>query len=122
MSKIDRRKFLKSFFSHALKHIQHKISFLDTLGDENSDSPHVKKLRPPGASPSDEEFQSLCTGCDACMAACPIDAIMIEDLSLRYPLLYPETIPCVHCEEYPCIASCETDALSEKNGFILHEI
>jgi ferredoxin-type protein NapG len=69
------------------------------------------KERPPGASKDDKKFQQSCTGCDACMAACPIDIIMIEDLENRYPIIYPEKSPCIHCEGYPCITACPTGAL-----------
>jgi ferredoxin-type protein NapG len=81
----------------------------------------VKKQRPPGASKTDHEFVKLCTGCDACMAACPVNIIMIEDLQLRHPVIYPDEDPCLHCEGYPCIQSCPTAALNLSNGVNLRE-
>lgn len=73
------------------------------------------KHRPPGASKDDAKFRELCTGCDACMAACPVNVVMIDDLEKRYPVIYPETSPCLHCDGYPCIASCPTGALHLHN-------
>lgn len=67
--------------------------------------------RPPGALRDEAEFKSRCTGCDACMKACPVNVIMVDDLVKRYPVIYPKTAPCVHCEGYPCIAACPTGAL-----------
>lgn len=63
-------------------------------------------LRPPGAS---ADFLAKCTGCDACMAACPINIILIHDLERRDPFIEKGT--CIHCPGYPCIASCPTGAL-----------
>lgn len=72
------------------------------------------KQRPPGAIPG-HFFQEKCTGCDACMIACPVNVIMIEDLERRLPVIYPEEDPCLHCKGYPCIQACKTEALSLKN-------
>lgn len=69
------------------------------------------KERPPGAVTPESKFQELCTGCDACMVACPVNIIFIEDLNTRFPIIYPEETPCLHCTGYPCISACKTGAL-----------
>ncbi|MFT4552432.1 MAG: ferredoxin [Chlamydiales bacterium] len=84
------------------------VSALESLAEEKPSDPK-KRERPPGAAPT---FTELCTGCDACMVACPVNVIMIENLEARHPLIYPEVSPCIHCDGYPCIASCNTGALS----------
>ncbi len=73
------------------------------------------KERPPGAPQSDSKFQELCTGCDACMIACPVNVIMIDNLEKRFPVIYPEEAPCIHCTGYPCIQVCPTGALIVQN-------
>jgi ferredoxin len=73
--------------------------------------PKKASQRLPG-SLDEKSFVEKCTGCDACMQVCPVNAVMIEDMDRRLPLIYPKERACVHCEDYPCIASCETGALS----------
>lgn len=70
------------------------------------------RQRPPGALADDRAFQSTCTGCDQCMIACPVNVIMVDDLEKRHPVIFPEENPCIHCDGYPCIAACESGALS----------
>lgn len=80
------------------------VQGLEKLADD------TKRERPPGAA-GEGEFQDKCTGCDACMIACPVNVVMIEDMERRLPVIYPEKDPCIHCEGYPCIQACPTDAL-----------
>lgn len=82
----------------------------------------IKKQRPPGAAPSEKEFQMLCTGCDACMIACPVNVVMIDDLERRLPVIYPDEAPCIHCDGYPCIKSCPTGALALVHGTRLRQL
>jgi formate hydrogenlyase subunit 6/NADH:ubiquinone oxidoreductase subunit I len=53
------------------------------------------------------------------MIACPVNVILIDDVDKRYPIIYPESDPCIQCETHPCIQSCPTGALNEGNGFEL---
>lgn len=110
------------FFQHAFRLIVGKAvnviektsigKALESLGDQEKKS--IRKQRPPGASPIDREFLELCIGCDACMAACPVNVIMIEDLERRDPFIYPDQAPCIRCPGFPCIASCPSGALDYK--------
>lgn len=91
-------------------------SALDTLTDhpaltalESCVPPNPRSHRPPGAT---KNFSQLCTGCDGCMIACPHHVIMIDDLERRDPLIYPDSAPCLHCDGYPCIQACPTEALT----------
>lgn len=105
---MDRRSFFKSLVGKGLELISENPIILAL-----EDRAKIKE-RPPGALVPDKEFQALCTGCDACMIACPVNVIMIEDLKTRLPIIYPETEPCLHCTGYPCIQSCKSGALSFK--------
>jgi ferredoxin len=75
-------------------------------------SPSAKRaIRPPGALPP-PAFQALCVGCDscdACLRACPEDAITRGADGL--PTLQPARVPCVLCTTVPCAAACPTGAL-----------
>lgn len=63
--------------------------------------------RPPGAVP-EAQFLELCTGCGACVAACPETTLTSKD---RYPEAHPEVHACIMCKDVPCAAACETGAL-----------
>lgn len=71
--------------------------------------------RPPGATSPEARFQEVCTQCDRCMEACPVNCVMVDSVERRYPVIYPDETPCVHCEGYPCIAACPTGALHVNN-------
>lgn len=98
----------KEFFLHAFQKAANLVS--ETRVAQALEQFAEPRERPPGAAP-EKEFRELCTGCDACMAACPVSVIMIDDLEKRHPVIYPERDPCIHCEDTPCIAVCETGAL-----------
>ena len=72
-------------------------------------------LRPPYAAP-ELEFLLACTRCDACVSACPHDVIFT--LSARHgvavagtPALDLSLRGCRLCEDWPCVAACEPNAL-----------
>jgi len=119
--KMDRNEFFRHAFKKVVgkgidilenTQIAEKIESLTKTSTKSSN----QKQRPPGASHDEREFLQKCTGCDACMAACPVHVIMIEDLERRDPIIYPDQSPCIHCPGYPCISSCPTGALNRDNG------
>ena len=69
-------------------------------------------LRPPGAIQEDL-FLEHCTRCDACVKACPHDAIVHAPPRFRQaagtPMIDALRQPCLMCEDYPCIAACEKE-------------
>jgi len=72
-------------------------------------------LRPPGAI-EERAFLSLCTRCGDCVQACPTGALVPagseHHAAEGFPLLAPASGPCRMCPDTPCIASCQTGALT----------
>lgn len=66
-------------------------------------------LRPPGAV-EEAMFLERCTRCGDCLPACPYGSLK-KDLETGYPVLFANESPCFLCEDFPCIAACETEAL-----------
>jgi ferredoxin len=67
-------------------------------------------LRPPGAV-EEEAFLAGCTRCNACIQACPHDAIIQAPDRFRRaagtPMIDPMRSPCRMCADTPCISACE---------------
>ena len=116
----------RSFMRHSLVSIgatvQEFVKHRDapTIKKEDASRPAVKTwwLRPPGAV-TDHEFLERCTKCGDCIDACPHTVIrkLSEDDS---PAIFPEERACRLCDDFPCIAACETDALLPIES--LHEV
>lgn len=77
-------------------------------------SPIRPWLRPPGAL-QESRFLSVCTQCTDCQEACPYDSI--RRLGPEFgdaagtPAIVASESPCYLCEDMPCIAACEPQAL-----------
>jgi ferredoxin-type protein NapG len=73
-------------------------------------------LRPPGARLPDADYLAACTGCEACVTACPPGALfMVQaggETARQVAALDPARKPCLLCTQLPCIAACEPGALS----------
>lgn len=71
-------------------------------------------LRPPGAI-VEAQFLRDCTRCDACIEACPHDALRRAPARYRQaqgtPFIEPGTAPCRLCEDWPCIRACPEGVL-----------
>jgi ferredoxin-type protein NapG len=118
---MDRKKFFKDAFSYVVGKGISSVTD-NSIVTYLEDCSKVKQ-RPPGANPSEVEFLRACTGCDACMQACPHDLILVENLEKRDPIIYPEEKPCVKCSDFPCIDACPSSrALSFEFSQELREI
>ena len=89
--------------------------------DSQEEKPEKRRtdwLRPPGAL-EEAQFLESCTGCGDCIEACPHESIrVLEDHRVsdglppkKTPVIYPDEQPCYLCEDFPCIAACEPEAL-----------
>ena len=107
---MDRKQFFKEAYNLAVGAGIELIEKTE-IGKQLLKEPQ-KVERPPGAG---KDFLQKCTGCDLCMAACPVNVIMIEDLERRDPVIFPEKDPCIKCPGYPCIRACPVNALSREN-------
>jgi ferredoxin-type protein NapG len=114
---LDRRNLLRQgvhyFAKPAVDSFSKKI---DTVNEAvNKITKRVPLLRPPGAI-SERQFLQACTRCDACIHACPKDAIRKAPKSMGFlvmgtPYIDPIKTPCVMCDDLPCIPACEDNAL-----------
>lgn len=71
-------------------------------------------IRPPGAV-QESEFLALCTQCGDCVTACPHDTVFLlsesRGVAAQTPALDLLQQACHLCEDFPCIAACEPEAL-----------
>ena len=105
-----RRDFLKDSVISTVKAAHELVKQADGLPSEPPPaSTRIDWLRPPGAV-EEQLFLERCTRCNDCVTACPPGAIVAhpEDGT---PVLFADQSPCLLCEDLPCIAACETDAL-----------
>jgi ferredoxin-type protein NapG len=79
----------------------------------NGEAAPLAFLRPPGAM-APGEFETVCSRCAQCVAACPAQAIQLDSKHLiadGLPYIVPTHQPCVVCDELACMKSCPTGAL-----------
>lgn len=76
----------------------------------------IPVLRPPGAV-NEDIFLTGCTRCNACLEACPHDAIIHAPKQFREaagtPMINPVVQPCLMCEDFPCVSVCEPGVLTD---------
>lgn len=106
-----RRNFLKdsalSFLKTAHEYVKHRDAPAEKPPPV-APPPRQDWLRPPGAVP-EALFLERCTQCGDCIDACPYDSI--RAVAGGTPVLFPDEEPCHLCEDFPCIAACEPEAL-----------
>src|SRR2546422_6452373 len=110
----DRREFLKQSVMSVGKTVyeyyqQQKETASETGPKESPVKIRTDWLRPPGAV-DETLFLDRCTRCGDCLPACPYGSIK-KDVATGYPVIFANESPCYLCEDFPCIAACETEAL-----------
>ena len=113
---VGRRRFLKqsvlSFAQTAAEFVKHRDA-----PKESREAPiqhRMDWLRPPGAV-EEELFLDRCTRCGDCVDACPVECIGLSPRD-KTPEIFPDQVPCSLCEDFPCVAACETEALLPVSG------
>ena len=103
----SRKSFFGEFFSLVKKGVANQI---DRKLGRMLEAP----IRPPGAL-DEVEFLSACTRCDACLKACPVNAVKTVSIhggvGAGTPFIDPSAQACVLCPDFPCISVCEPGAL-----------
>jgi ferredoxin-type protein NapG len=106
----NRRRFLKDSVWSIAHTAKEFVNHRDAPSEESTAvAPRVDWLRPPGAV-AEALFMERCTRCGDCLKACPYGSI-IGHAQDGYPVIFADENPCRLCEDLPCIAVCETEAL-----------
>jgi len=109
---ISRADFLRKGFKMFAKELGKAIN--DTV-KEKADKFIAPQLRPPGAI-AELSFLMKCTRCNACVQACPHNAITQADekngSAMGTPIIIPSSQVCMMCKDFPCIAACPSGALA----------
>jgi ferredoxin-type protein NapG len=100
----------RGFFREVVKrYVEPAAEYLDAKAPPS----RLVILRPPGALP-ESDFLNVCEKCNACVAACPADAIRPIEVEGRLkgtPGIVASEQPCVVCVDLDCMTACPTDAL-----------
>ena len=105
-----RRDFFKDSVVSVAKAAQEFVRHKDAPREHAPPPARTDWLRPPGAV-ADLLFLERCTRCSDCAKACPHGAIVFDKRD-GSPVIFPDLVACQLCEDLPCIAACETEALA----------
>ena len=109
---LGRRHFIRSSMVSLGVTVQEFLKHRDAQPVSNETTTQIHRtdwLRPPGAV-EEVDFLERCTKCSDCLEACPFEAIQKSSID-GTPVIFPDESPCQLCEDFPCIAVCETEAL-----------
>jgi ferredoxin-type protein NapG len=109
-----RRDFIKDSVHSVAKAAQEFSRQVDAAPTQKPPAIRTDWLRPPGAA-EEALFLERCTQCGDCIKACPPGAIVAHAQDAT-PVLFADRSPCLVCEDFPCIAACQTGALVPVGG------
>ena len=105
-----RRDFFKDSVISVAKAAHEFVKHKDAPREQAPPPVRTDWLRPPGAV-GESLFLERCTRCSDCAKACPHGAIVFDKRD-GSPVIFPDVVACQLCEDLPCIAACETEALT----------
>jgi ferredoxin-type protein NapG len=105
-----RRDFFKDSVISVAKAAHEFVKHKDAPREQTPPPVRTDWLRPPGAV-RESLFLERCTKCSDCAKACPHGAIVFDKRD-GSPVIFPDVVACQLCEDLPCIAACETEALT----------
>lgn len=109
-----RRDFLKDSVRSVAKAAREFSKQVDAAPVQKAPTIRSDWLRPPGAV-EETVFLERCTRCGDCIKGCPPGAIVVHARDAT-PILFADQAPCLLCEDFPCIAACQTGALEPVSG------
>ncbi len=110
-----RRRFIKESVLSLARTAQEYVTHRDAPREEAVvQTFRADGLRPPGAV-EESLFLERCTKCGDCVKACPYGSITLSQRD-GTPEIFPDQHPCYLCHDFPCIASCGTEALIPVDG------
>jgi len=116
---LDRRNFFRHGFRTLVRTVADSV---DALNDSKTatrqallpaPAPPPRRIRPPGAL-AEADFLAACTRCEACVDACPVDAIVhvaAGEFDEGTPHLELRQAACAVCTDIACSKACPDGAL-----------
>jgi len=104
-----RRTFFKDSILSVAKAAQEFSKHVEAKPEPVAPVPRTDWLRPPGAV-DEALFLERCTKCGDCLKACAPGALACHSQD-GTPVFFADQVPCLLCDDLPCIAACATDAL-----------
>jgi len=104
-----RRRFIKESVLSIAKTAREYVKHRDAPPEQEAPTWRTDWLRPPGAV-EETLFHERCTRCADCIESCPYESIAKSPVD-GFPVILADEEPCRLCDDFPCIAACETEAL-----------
>ena len=105
---ISRKELLRGLFS-AVRDARGRVATTSVAGSQ-------VRVNPPGALEPEAAYLAACTGCEACVPACPYRCVVmtvVGEPGRRVAAVFPERTPCRLCADLPCVAACRDGALAD---------
>ena len=104
----------KDFIKNAFRLFKNEVNINNAKPVHKGDA----YLYPPGIE-SVENFLEKCQQSYKCISVCPHEALQVyredeNDKRYSFPQIKPRQCACYYCDDFPCIAACESGALTQE--------